>query len=66
MTGTRGNYSIMSLEKEGTLTMSVKERKLVFKTFKRREVSILTEKKLFCVQRMVYAKANSLGVKNLL
>lgn len=56
----------MSLEKEGTLTMSVKEHKLVFKTFKRREVSILTEKKLFCVQRMVYAKANSLGVKNLL
>lgn len=56
----------MSLEKEGTLTMSVKERKLVFKTFKRREVSILTKKKLFCVQRMVYAKANSLGVKNLL
>jgi len=55
----------MSLGKEVTLTVSVKESKLVFTTFKRREVSVLTEKKLFCVQRMVCATGNSLGVKNL-
>lgn len=55
----------MSLGKEVTLTVSVKETKLVFTTFKR-EVSVLTEKKLFCVQRTVCATANSLGVKNLL
>lgn len=58
--------SVMSLGKENILTVSVKESKLVFKRFKRREVSVLTEQKLFCVQRIICAKANSLGVKNLL
>lgn len=48
-----------AFRKEATLTVSIKERKLVLKRFKRKEVPVLT-KKIFCDQKIT---ANSLEVR---